>query len=241
MMQRCRGPGQPDAPGPSRAPGWRWPAVAGAAALLVAAVGCTSPATVSPATVSPATVSRSAASSAAADWPTYDRTAERSGVAVSSPALVAVRQSWTASVDGAVYAQPLVVGSEVIVATENDSVYALGASSGAVLWTRHLASPVTAGLPCGNINPSGITGTRWPTRAYECGAVVNPDTVISQIEGGTVMALGGALFESVAFTRGRVPQALADYRVPRFTDVPELEVVLLDRPDLPWPARARPR
>ena len=109
--------------------------------------------------MSPATVSRSAASSAAADWPTYDRTAERSGVAVSSPALVAVRQSWTASVDGAVYAQPLVVGSEVIVATENDSVYALGASSGAVLWTRHLASPVTAGLPCGNINPSGITGT----------------------------------------------------------------------------------
>jgi outer membrane protein assembly factor BamB len=165
MMQRCRGPVQPDAPGPGRAPCWRWPAVAGAAALLVAAVGCTSsatttsPATVSPATVSPATVSQSAASSAAADWPAYDRTAERSGVAVSSPALAAVRQSWTASVDGAVYAQPLVVGSEVIVATENDSVYALGASSGAVLWTRHLASPVTAGLPCGNINPSGITGT----------------------------------------------------------------------------------
>ncbi len=101
----------------------------------------------------------SAASSAAADWPAYDRTAERSGVSVSSPALVAVRHSWTASVDGAVYAQPLVVGSEVIVATENDSVYALSASDGAVIWTRHLASPVPAGLPCGNINPSGITGT----------------------------------------------------------------------------------
>jgi PQQ-like domain len=170
MMQRCRGPVQRDAPGPSPAPRWRRPAVAGTAALLVAVVGCTSsatttspatvsPATVSPATVSPATVSPSAASSAAADWPTYDRTAERSGVSVSSPAPVAVRPSWTASVDGAVYAQPLVVGSEVIVATENDSVYALSASSGAVLWTRHLASPVTAGLPCGNIHPSGITGT----------------------------------------------------------------------------------
>ncbi len=160
MMQRCRRPVQRDAPGSSPAPRWRWPAVAGAAALLVAAVGCTSPATTtSPATVSPTTVSQSATSSAAADWPTYDRTAERSGVSVSSPALVAVRQSWTASADGAVYAQPLVVGSEVIVATENDSVYALSASSGAVLWTRHLASPVTAGLPCGNINPSGITGT----------------------------------------------------------------------------------
>jgi outer membrane protein assembly factor BamB len=160
MMQRYRRPVQRDAPGSSPAPRWRWPAVAGAVALLVAAVGCTSSATMtSPAAVSPAAVSPTATSSAAADWPAYDRTAGRSGVSVSSPALVAVRQSWTASVDGAVYAQPLVVGSEVIVATENDSVYALSASDGAVLWTRHLASPVTAGLPCGNINPSGITGT----------------------------------------------------------------------------------
>jgi isoquinoline 1-oxidoreductase len=70
--------------------------------------------------------------------------------------------------------------------------------------------------------------------AYECGAVVNPDTVISQIEGGTVMALGGALFESVSFRHGRIARpSLSGYRVPRFTDVPELDVVLLDRPDLP--------
>jgi nicotinate dehydrogenase subunit B len=70
--------------------------------------------------------------------------------------------------------------------------------------------------------------------AYECGAVVNPDTVISQIEGGTVMALGGALFESVAFARGHAASmSLSGYRVPRFADVPELDVVLLDRPDLP--------
>jgi PQQ-like domain len=94
-----------------------------------------------------------------ANWPTYDRTAGRSGVSVSSPAPGAVRQSWTANVDGAVYAQPLIVGSEVIIATENDSVYALNASDGAVRWSRHLASPVTGGLPCGNIHPSGITGT----------------------------------------------------------------------------------
>ena len=57
------------------------------------------------------------------------------------------------------YAQPLVVGSEVIVATENNTVYALNESTGAVRWSRHLASPVPAGLPCGNIDPSGITGT----------------------------------------------------------------------------------
>jgi outer membrane protein assembly factor BamB len=138
--------------------------------VLLLAVGCTSPAaTAPPATVSsPAATSPAATSPAAtspdtsapnADWPTYDRTADRSGVSVSSPAPGPVRQSWTTSVDGAVYAQPLVVGSEVIVATDNDSVYALSAASGAVLWTRHLASPVAAGLPCGNITPSGITGT----------------------------------------------------------------------------------
>jgi len=70
--------------------------------------------------------------------------------------------------------------------------------------------------------------------AYECGAVVNPDTVIAQVEGGTIMALGGALFESVTFDHGRIAlPSLSGYRVPRFTDVPKLEVVLLDRPDLP--------
>jgi hypothetical protein len=38
-------------------------------------------------------------------------------------------------------------------------VYALDAATGAVRWKRHLASPVPSGLPCGNIDPSGITGT----------------------------------------------------------------------------------
>ena len=141
----------------------------GFGAVLLAAAACSSGTTASsPAGTgqppsSPAARSSPSAqpSSAgqAADWPTYDRTAGRSGVSVSSPAPGAVRSSWTAAVDGAVYAQPLVVGSEVIVATENNSVYALDASSGAVRWSRHLAAPVPSGLPCGNIDPSGITGT----------------------------------------------------------------------------------
>jgi CO/xanthine dehydrogenase Mo-binding subunit len=82
--------------------------------------------------------------------------------------------------------------------------------------------------------PDGeITVSRIVT-AYECGAVVNPDTVTSQIEGGTVMALGGALFEQVALDHGMLAsKLLADYRVPRFGDVPAIEVVLVDRPDIP--------
>ena len=84
------------------------------------------------------------------------------------------------------------------------------------------------------IDGAGQVRVRRIVTAYECGAVVNPDTVISQIEGGTMMALGGALFESVAFSHGRIARpTLSDYRLPRFTDMPELDVVLLDRPDLP--------
>ena len=70
--------------------------------------------------------------------------------------------------------------------------------------------------------------------AYECGAVVNPGTVISQIEGATVMALGGALFEAVHFDAGAITNgSFSAYRVPRISDVPPIEVVLLHRADLP--------
>lgn len=70
--------------------------------------------------------------------------------------------------------------------------------------------------------------------AYECGAVVNPDTVVNQIEGATVMALGGALFEEVTLEHGRLTDtSLTSYRVPRISDAPVIEVVLLNRPDIP--------
>jgi isoquinoline 1-oxidoreductase len=70
--------------------------------------------------------------------------------------------------------------------------------------------------------------------AYDCGAIVNPANVESQIEGALVMGLGGALFEAVHFADGRMTNAsLRDYRVPRFSDVPSIELVLVDRPEIP--------
>ncbi|MGA3215391.1 MAG: molybdopterin cofactor-binding domain-containing protein [Acidimicrobiales bacterium] len=69
---------------------------------------------------------------------------------------------------------------------------------------------------------------------YECGAIVNPETVTNQIEGAAVMALGGALFEEIRFSKGMITNGtFSDYRVPRIYDVPSIEVVLLDRTDLP--------
>ncbi len=70
--------------------------------------------------------------------------------------------------------------------------------------------------------------------AFECGAIVNPEHLKNQIEGSVVMGLGGALFEAVEFSNGRILNAhLSKYRVPRFSDLPVIETVLVDRKDLP--------
>ena len=70
--------------------------------------------------------------------------------------------------------------------------------------------------------------------AFECGAIVNPDNLRNQIEGSNIMGLGGALFEAIEFENGRVLNGrFSSYRVPRFSDVPVLETVLLDRRDIP--------
>ena len=70
--------------------------------------------------------------------------------------------------------------------------------------------------------------------AFECGAIVNPDHLKNQVEGALVMGLGGALFEAIAFEDGKISNGkFSKYRVPRFRDMPTIEVVLLDRKDLP--------
>jgi isoquinoline 1-oxidoreductase len=75
---------------------------------------------------------------------------------------------------------------------------------------------------------------RRVVEAFECGAVVNPDGLRNQVEGAIVQGIGGALFEAVRFENGRITNPhFAQYRVPRFTDVPRIETVILDRKDLP--------
>ena len=63
---------------------------------------------------------------------------------------------WTSpAVDGQIYGEPLVYAGRVYVATENDTVYALSAATGAVVWSTHLGHPVpAASLPCGDITPT---------------------------------------------------------------------------------------
>lgn len=71
-------------------------------------------------------------------------------------------------------------------------------------------------------------------QTFECGAVVNPSGLTLQIQGAIVQGLGAILREEIKFADGKVrSDTFAEYKVPRFADLPEIEVHLLDRKDLP--------
>jgi len=105
------------------------------------------------------------AMAAGTDWPTAHRSNDRAGNDTSANPFSAIGQQWiSATLDGHIYAEPLVVGNQVIVATENNSIYSLDATSGAPTW----AAPANFGAPmllsdpgfqCGNVSPLGILGT----------------------------------------------------------------------------------
>jgi hypothetical protein len=99
--------------------------------------------------------------SSGGNWTTYHGSNTHGGVEAAGD-VTGLSPLWGSptSVDGQVYAEPLTCGNAVFVATEGDSVYALNASSGATLWAQNLGTPMPgASLPCGDISPSGITGT----------------------------------------------------------------------------------
>ncbi len=97
-------------------------------------------------------------------WTTFGQNGLRTGVDVSGTSFTPARTAWTSPVlDGDVYGQPLIDTGRVFAATENDTVYALAADSGEVLWQRHLGAPFDPstypGGICGDISPVGITST----------------------------------------------------------------------------------
>ena len=72
------------------------------------------------------------------------------------------------------------------------------------------------------------------TQAFDCGAIVNPHHLEQQAMGSIIQGLGGALFETVQFANGKILNSgLSSYRVPRFSDIPKIEIVLIDRKDIP--------
>ncbi|HLK21581.1 MAG TPA: molybdopterin cofactor-binding domain-containing protein [Bryobacteraceae bacterium] len=132
---------------------------------------------------------------------------------------------------------------------KNDRLRAvLQAAAAKFGWDKSTSTPTRGfGLACGvekggyvascaavSISPDGKVKIDRVVTAFECGAIVNPEHLKNQVEGGVIMGIGGALFEAIEFENGRILNPhLAKYRVPRFSDMPILETVLLDRKDLP--------
>jgi isoquinoline 1-oxidoreductase len=68
---------------------------------------------------------------------------------------------------------------------------------------------------------------------FECGAILNPNNLLSQVQGAIIMGLGPALREEMRFADGEIKNPrFGKYLPPRFSDVPEMDIHLLDRPDL---------
>ena len=134
-----------------------------ATVALVIAAGCTSSTAGAgghgSTTAAPAHAAHAVPSS---DWTTFDQNGLRTGVDASGATFTNPTAAWTSpTLDGSLYGQPLIYANRVFAATENDTVYALAADTGAILWSKHVATPYTpSGGICGDILPTvGITGT----------------------------------------------------------------------------------
>ena len=81
---------------------------------------------------------------------------------------------------------------------------------------------------------SGVVRVRRIVVAHDCGLIINPDGVKNQIEGNVIQSLSRALKEEVKFDETRIKSVDWDtYPILKFSEVPEIEIVLINRPDQP--------
>lgn len=153
------------------------------------------------------------ASSMATNWTTYHANSLESGVAPSTATFAHPRLAWTSpTLDGQLYGEPLVDGSLVVVATENDVVYGLNATNGSVAWAKSVGTPVPArSLPCGDISPNvGITSTPVIDAARSEVFVVADEVsgaVISHHLVGLSLHTGTVVLDQVVDPAGTLPAA----------------------------------
>ncbi len=83
------------------------------------------------------------------------------------------------------------------------------------------------------IDDSKTIHVRHVCESFDCGPVMNPENLRNQIEGAIIMGLGPALREEIEFADGAITNGnFRQYRVPRQSDVPTIEVHAMDRKDV---------
>src|ERR1700674_5302510 len=95
-------------------------------------------------------------------WTTYHHDDAHTGNDPAAPAIASVAPTvgWVEStLDGEVYAEPLIYNGVVYAATLNDTVYALNQTDGTDVWHHNLGAPTAGGWGCGNVSPQGVLGT----------------------------------------------------------------------------------
>ncbi len=95
-------------------------------------------------------------------------------------------------------------------------------------------SVVAACVEVGIDRKKGEIKVHQVCEAFECGPIQNPANLLSQVQGCIVMGLGAALREEMQFEDGKILNAsFAGYLVPRFKDVPKIDVHLINKTDIP--------
>ncbi|HET8844706.1 MAG TPA: PQQ-binding-like beta-propeller repeat protein [Ktedonobacteraceae bacterium] len=145
----------------------------------------THPVQITPLTLPTPTNTATQPPATATGWATYHGNNARTGFVANAPNPTSLKSLWKHALDGTVYAEPLVVDGHVIAVTENDTLYALDASTGQIQWHTNVGRPVPlSDLPCGNIDPLGITGT--PVYDPQTGLVF----AVAEIEGPAHILVG---------------------------------------------------
>ena len=99
---------------------------------------------------------------------------------------------------------------------------------------KHSETFVAMGMEVAVERASGRIKVERVFCAHDCGQIINPDGVRAQIEGGILQTISRVLLEEVKFDRSRVTSLdWSSYPILRFSDVPELEIDLVDRPNEP--------
>jgi len=99
---------------------------------------------------------------------------------------------------------------------------------------KHNETYVAMGIEAAVERESGRIRVERVVCAQDCGQIINPDGVRAQVEGSTLQTLSRVLMEEVHFDRARVLSVdWASYPILRISDVPELKIELIDRPNEP--------